>query len=101
MDRLADIFSRDFNGVVWKEGYGTAQEDGYDAVISILKSDDTVGARAAAMNGFHGPDESGRYSSYDGNQRNNNDGVARGHVIDELSTDLAARGLDLPNISHM
>ena len=59
LDRLADIFARDFNGVVWKEGYGTAQEDGYDAVVSIFRANDTVGARAAAMNGFCGPKSRG------------------------------------------
>ena len=75
LDTLADVLSRDFNGIVWKEGYGTQQE-GHDAVISILRADDTVGARAAAMMGFHGPDDNGQYSSYTGNDRNGNDGVA-------------------------
>ena len=110
LDALADILARDFNGVVWKEGYGMAQQEGYDAVISILRADDTVGARTAAMMGFCGPDETGRYSSFVGNQRSNTDIVAR-NVNDEkqsdsilrimLATDLAARGLDLENISHV
>lgn len=109
LDALADVLARDFNGVVWKEGYGMAQQEGYDAVISILRADDTVGARAAAMMGFRGPNESGSYSSYVGNQRSNTDGVAtengegqRDDVLRFLlATDLAARGLDLPNISHV
>lgn len=109
LDELADVLARDFNGVVWKEGYGMAQQEGYDAVISILRADDTVGARTAAMMGFRGPDESGSYSSYIGNQRKNTDGVAVENGVEHrddvlrilLATDLAARGLDLPNISHV
>ena len=109
LDTLADILARDFHGVVWKEGYGMAQQEGYEAVISILRADDTVGGRAAAMMGFRGPDENGRYSSYVGNQRYT-DGVLGRDDKEEhnddllrimLATDLAARGLDLPNISHV
>lgn len=110
LDTLADILAQDFNGVVWKEGYGMAQQEGYDAVISILRADDTVGSRSAAMMGFHGPDENGRYSSYVGNRRYT-DGVLGKTGSEEppndnvlrimLATDLAARGLDLPNISHV
>jgi len=122
LDTLANILAKDFNGVIWKEGYGTAQQHGYDAVISILSAEDTVGGRAAAMQGFRGPDElTGEYSSYDRYRyySNNNDidgGSATVKQEDDdddnthrgdnilrimLATDLAARGLDMPNISHV
>jgi superfamily II DNA/RNA helicase len=106
LDALADILARDFNGVLWKEGYGMLQQEGFDAVVSILRVEDTVGARAAAMMGFRGPDAEGRYTSYidskssfnvSSERRGASDGVLR--IM--LATDLAARGLDLPNISHV
>ncbi|KAL3793740.1 hypothetical protein HJC23_013302 [Cyclotella cryptica] len=106
LDALADILARDFNGVMWKEGYGMAQQEGFDAVISILRYEDTVGARAAAMMGFRGPDAEGRYTSYIDSKSNVNTFSDGRRANDDvlrimLATDLAARGLDLPNISHV
>jgi superfamily II DNA/RNA helicase len=113
LDTLADILARDLSGIVWREGYGSTQQDGHEAIISILRAEDTVGARAAAMMGFCGSDEMGRYSAFVGNQRPDRDGVAnwdnspKGESDGDnilrimLATDLAARGLDIPNISHV
>jgi superfamily II DNA/RNA helicase len=105
LDALADVLARDFNGLVWKEGYGMAQHEGFDAVISILRYEDTVGARAAAMMGFRGPDADGRYTSFDSRSNANSyrEGKRAGDDVIRimLATDLAARGLDLPNISHV
>eukprot|EP00984_Skeletonema_dohrnii_P023366 scaffold12451_cov112-Skeletonema_dohrnii-CCMP3373.AAC.3 len=108
LDMLGDILAKDFNGVVWKEGYTHKQEEGYDSVISVLRMEDSLGTRAAAMEGFRGPDDrTGVARTYD--SRGNNGGNGGGGDDDGeggddklrilLSTDLTARGIDIPNIS--
>jgi superfamily II DNA/RNA helicase len=118
LDALAEILARDWNGIVWKEGCydpGTAtmgafakskkmRDDdvgvdlsaGYDAVISTLRLDDSLGARAAAMGGFRGPSTTTTVPRDDDGGVGNN---ARLRIM--LSTDLAARGLDVSNVSHV
>lgn len=94
LDSLAEILAKDWNGVVWREGYSQMQEEGKDAVISVLRLDDTLGARAAAMEGFRGP------SAADvGSKTNNNIDDDKLRIL--ISTDVAARGLDIPNITHV
>ncbi|KAL7467348.1 hypothetical protein ACHAXS_007588 [Conticribra weissflogii] len=94
LDSLAEILAKDWNGVVWREGYSRMHEEGKDAVISVLRLDDTLGSRAAAMEGFRGPSAANVGSKSDDN---NDDEKLR--IL--ISTDVAARGLDVPNITHV
>lgn len=103
LDMLGDILAKDFNGIVWKEGYTPKQEEGYDSVISVLRMEDSLGTRAAAMEGFRGPDDrTGVARTYNDGRGANDDG---GETVGDdklrilLSTDLTARGIDIPNIS--
>ena len=96
LETLADILAKDWNGIIWKEGYTTKEAQGYDTVISILRIEDSLGTRAAAMEGFRGPDDTTGVAS------NNNETVQKDDKLRILlSTDLAARGLDISNISHV
>ncbi|KAL9183958.1 hypothetical protein ACHAXT_002044 [Thalassiosira profunda] len=89
LDTLAARLCEDWNGVVWKEGYTPKEEEGHDAVVSVLRLDDSLGARAAAMDAFRGPADAP-------------DGQSDAKKLRILiSTDLAARGLDVPNVSHV
>lgn len=102
LETLADIIAKDWHGVVWKEGYTTKEEDGYNAVISVLRREDSLGARAAAMEGFRGPGDNTGIATNNNKSSNNNDDIQKDDKLRILlSTDLAARGLDISNISHV
>jgi len=103
LETLAEILAKDWNGVVWKEGYTPREGDGYDAVISVLRLEDSLGARAAAMEGFRGPDDNTGVArnGINGDNDTNNDQKEDNKLRILLATDLAARGLDISNISHV
>ena len=109
LETLASVLAEDWNGVVWKEGYGSRDEEGMDAVVSVLRPEETPGARVAAMEGFRGPgDPSGGAARKAANANAVDDsGDRRGAGGNDdrlrimLSTDLAARGLDVSNVSHV
>ncbi len=61
-------------------------------MITTLRLDDSLGARAAAMGGFRGP----ATATTDGGAGG---GDAKLRIM--ISTDHAARGLDISNISHV
>ena len=145
MESLAQILARDWNGLIWKEGYyapspssatttttsntayntktkyghGTGNggggdidlTKGYDAIITMLRLDDTLGARAAAMGGFRGRsyqktspttniNNMGRVLiREDATTRRRSPSSEKTLLRIMISTDLAARGLDISNIS--
>jgi len=103
MDALASVLAKDWNGIVWKEGYTSKEGDGYDAVISMLRLEDSLGSRAAAMEGFRDPgDTKGVATKYNNFNKDRQSGQEDDKVLRILlSTDLAARGLDISNISHV
>jgi len=99
LETLAEIIAKDWNGIIWKEGYSTKEEGGYNAVISVLRREDSLGARAAAMDGFRGPGDNTGIAK---NNNISNENIQKDDKLRILlSTDLAARGLDISNISHV
>eukprot|EP00978_Attheya_sp_CCMP212_P027594 scaffold92866_cov49-Attheya_sp.AAC.2 len=114
MDEMAAAIAKDLNGIVWKDGYGPEMEKGISAVATVLRYQDNLSKRASAMLGFQGLDGGnigGRFEkdeetlSTDEDENDLDDaGVVKkddGIVRIMLSTDLAARGLDVDDISHV
>ena len=86
LDDIAKAISTDFEGIIWQETSKGSDAKDKKAIVSILRYDSSLTERAAAMDSFQGI-----------NINANNDNLI--HFL--ISTDLAARGLDVPDISHV
>lgn len=85
----------------------------HDVDVSVLKYEDSTSVRTRAMEKFRGPEDSylgGRILDDDnednedesnGESNGDKDNTAKKTLRILLSTDLAARGLDITNISHV
>jgi superfamily II DNA/RNA helicase len=112
MDEMAAAIAKDLNGIVWKDGYGPEMEKGISAVATVLRYQDNLSKRASAMLGFQGLDGGnigGRFESDKEALSTDEDesDLGAGVIVNDgivrimLSTDLAARGLDVDDISHV
>jgi len=126
MEEMASVLAKDFNGIVWNEKYSQSQKSknkyapkpssletqtsqhpqtkghAMNAIVSVLRMEDSLSGRATAMDAFRG--ESNDWSNTQ-NQRDNLDPFHNPNNDLEirimLSTDLAARGLDVTDVTHV
>jgi superfamily II DNA/RNA helicase len=108
LEEIANALAKDLSGIYWKEGTSKQQlkqqqqqqpqDQPYRAVISVLRYEDSLSERATAMEGFQGS----RTSSFAASKRNDaNSSLDSISLRILLSTDLAARGLDIMDVSHV
>ncbi len=116
LDALVGMLARDWNGIIWKEGcnnpatamigaYDKSKQSlkddgvnlsmGYNTIYSMLRLDDLLGARAAAMGGFRGLPTTTTIP------RDDDGAVRNAKLCIMISTDLAMHSLDVPNVSHI
>ena len=97
MEEMAQVIAKDYEGgLFWKEGFGSGEEESATAIVSVLRYEDSLSKRASAMMGFQGSDG----GSIEGRQFQQ-DGRESEKIRIMFSTDLAARGLDVTDISHV
>lgn len=94
LEDMARILASDISegkGVYWKESSKESEMSDATAVISVLRYEDSLSQRAAAISAFRADDADHReYTS-----------ASFPSLRVLLSTDLAARGLDIADISHV
>jgi superfamily II DNA/RNA helicase len=97
MEEMAQVIANECDcGLYWKEGYGSTEEESANMILSVLRYDDSLSNRASAMLAFQGSDggsiEGRRFQQEEANEKK---------IRILFSSDLAARGLDVTNISHV
>jgi len=106
LEEMAQLIAKDLDGLAWNEIHGPDDEANASAIVSVLRFEDSLSQRAAAIQGFSG-ETNAPVRSYEwqfhGNQRSNNDSTSSDKVKFRvlLSSDLAARGLDIASITHV
>jgi superfamily II DNA/RNA helicase len=100
MEEMAAALAADLGGRVWTENVSGDDGSGkQSAVVSVLRYEDSLSARAAAMEAFRGPKDTG--ANLPMTEDGSNDGGGGDTVRIMFSTDLAARGLDVMDVSHV
>jgi len=84
IEEIADAIANELNGTVWREMYNLKDGGHNQPIVSVLRLEDSLSARAAAMGVFQADDE-----------------IDEAPVRILLSSDLAARGLDVAGVSHV
>lgn len=118
LEEMAKLLAKDADGLFWNEqtasSTASGQADVVQAIVSVLRYEDSLSQRAVAMDAFRGEisNKSSSTPFYNtvaasnmrGNDEENSPAAAAGASVllrVMLSTDLAARGLDIVDISHV
>ena len=101
MEEMAEALAASLGGRVWTEN--CAEDDqSASAIVSVLRYEDSLSARAAAMEAFRGPGDSGaNLPAVEGGRGSGEEGSGEEPYRIMFSSDLAARGLDVTGVSHV
>lgn len=110
MEDIADTLAAAMeDGISWKESYGPENENGMKSIFSVLRYENTLSKRASSIDSFRGEYSPKFYGTSPAMSGRANRGTAS--AVEDLtssptlrvllSTDMAARGLDIADVSHV
>lgn len=85
LEEIAKVLAKDTGGAVWTENSAVEDTESLRSAVSVLRYENSLSMRSAALGVFHEK------------PHNSTDDTLR--LM--LSTDLAARGLDIPELTHV
>jgi ERCC4-related helicase len=105
MEEMADALAGTVEGgLSWKESFGPQDEEGVAAIFAVLRYEDSLSKRASSIDSFraqHSPKAYGASAGSSPQTTSQVDATKQPSLRVLFSTDMAGRGLDIPDVTHV